>query len=136
MSEYRTISGYDRKKETALTRAMEDYLEMICRYCIEYGYIRVTQLSELLNVTPSSASKMADQLKQQGYIEYEKYGYILPTQAGWEVGDYLLHRHDVVHRLLRLINGTEDELEQVEQIEHFFDRRTIENLEKWLDNQP
>ena len=28
------------------------------------------------------------------------------------------------------LNGTADELEQVEKIEHFMDRRTVENLDR------
>ncbi len=133
MSEFRTLSGYDRQTERKLTRAMEDYLEMICRHCKVQGYMRINQLAEQLHVKPSSSTKMAEQLKKQGYIEYEKYSYLKPTKKGWEMGDYLLRRHDILHRFLRIINNTSDELEQVEQIEHFFDQRTIDNLEKWLE---
>jgi len=133
MSEYRTISGYDRKAERKLTRAMEDYLEMVCRYCKEHAYIRINQLANQLHVAPSSASKMAEQLKDQKLIEYEKYGYIRPTAMGWELGGYFLERHEILQRFLCMINDSDDELEQTELTEHFFDQRTILNMKKWLE---
>jgi Mn-dependent DtxR family transcriptional regulator len=130
MSEFRTIKGYISKADLHVTTAMEDYLEMICRYSREKGFIRIRQLAANLHVQPSSASKMAEHLKLAGYIEYEKYGFIRPTPSGWEMGNYLLHRHDVLNEFLCHLNNSLDELEQVEKIEHFFDTDTINNLEK------
>ena len=66
MSEYRTISGYTRQEANPLTHTMEDYLEMICRLSRETGFVRVHQLAETLHVKPSSVTKMAKQLQQQG----------------------------------------------------------------------
>ena len=126
MSEFRTIKGY--AQDGSITHAMEDYLEMICRRSCETGYIRIQQLADALHVKPSSASKMAEHLSSAGLIEYEKYGYLRPTGRGWEIGNYLLRRHDILHSFLCLVNDSEDELEQVEKIEHFFDRRTVERL--------
>jgi len=131
MGEFRTLSGYDRPG--ALTPAMEDYLEMICRHCRSSSFIRISQLAEFLHVSPSSSTKMAEQLKAQGLIEYEKYGYLYPTKAGWAAGDYLLYRHDVIHSFLCMVNGTADELEQTERIEHFLERRTVESLARWME---
>lgn len=136
MSEFRTLQGYDRQTlNKGLTRSMEDYLEMICRQAKKQGYIRINELAVQLHVRPSSASKMADVLKKEGYIAYEKYGVIKPTKKGWDVGRYLLYRHDVLHAFLCRINQSQDELEQVEKIEHFLNDRTIRNLDEWLKAQ-
>lgn len=129
MSKFRTLTGYDRESSENITRAMEDYLEMICRDAEDNGFTRVSRLARLLNVKPSSSSKMVENLKELGYIEFEKYGVIRPTKKGSATGDYLLHRHEVLHDFLCLVNGTDDELEQVEKIEHFFDKKTVDNLE-------
>jgi Mn-dependent DtxR family transcriptional regulator len=130
MSEFRTIKGYTSRTDFNVSSAMEDYLEMICRFSREKGFIRIRQLASNLHVQPSSASKMAEHLKLAGFIEYEKYGYIRPSPSGWDMGNYLLHRHEVLNEFLCLLNNSSDELEQVEKIEHFFDRDTISNLEK------
>jgi Mn-dependent DtxR family transcriptional regulator len=73
---------------------------------------------------------MVNNLKYAGFITFEKYGYITITQKGLDLGNYLLYRHDVLNRFLCKLNRTNDELEQVEKIEHFLNIDTIHNLEK------
>ena len=75
---------------------------------------------------------MVGHLKNLGLVDYEKYGIIKPTQRGAELGEYLLYRHRILNDFLCYLNHTDDELEQVEQIEHFFKEQTIRNLEKLL----
>ena len=116
-----TIKGYQIQEGAELTPAMEDYLEMICRLMETHTVVRLGELAEVLHVKPSSASKMIRLLSETGYINAEK---------GRLSGDYLLYRHDVLQRFLCLLNNTDNELEQVEKIEHFLDARTIENLAK------
>ncbi|MDD3228796.1 MAG: iron dependent repressor, metal binding and dimerization domain protein [Oscillospiraceae bacterium] len=90
----------------------------------------MNELAEKLHIKPSSASKMVSNLKQAGYLEFEKYGYIVATKKGIETGNYLLYRHDVLRDFLCAINHSDNELEQVEKIEHFINKSTIEDLEK------
>ena len=115
-----TQNGYDRADTGPLTTAMEDYLEMICRLTRSGGYTRISALARELHVQPSSASKMA----------------ALLTEKGSQAGAYLLYRHDVLNRLLRRINGSADELEQTERIEHYIDVRTVRNIDAFLDGLP
>lgn len=125
-----TMKGYQINEAAELTPAMEDYLEMICRLMEDCTVVRLGELAEGLHVKPSSASKMIRLLSETGYINAEKYGYILLTEKGRQAGNYLLYRHDVLQRFLCILNHSESELEQVEKIEHFFDKRTVENLDK------
>ena len=67
-SKFHTQKGYELAEQNKLTAAMEDYLEMICRLSREEGYTRVHLLAKHLNVKPSSASKMVDQLKESGLV--------------------------------------------------------------------
>lgn len=125
-----TLKGYQNNEETELTTAMEDYLEMICRLMKQSSVVRIGKLAETLHVKPSSVTKMIQQLRQGGYILAEKYGYIRLTEKGRQLGNYLLYRHDVLQRFLCALNHSADELEQVEKIEHFLNRKTIEKLEQ------
>lgn len=125
-----TFKGYQLNDTGKLSSAMEDYLEMICRMLQSSEVVRISELAEKLHVKPSSASKMVSNLKQAGYIEFEKYGYIGVTKKGIETGNYLLYRHEVLQNFLCTINRSNNELEQVEKIEHFINKSTIENLEK------
>ena len=128
--EFYTLKGYRLQNGGDITEAMEDYLEMLCRHIQENGYIRIHFLAEQLHVRPSSASKMVGKLREMGLVEFEKYGLIIPTERGMAVGRYLLWRHDVLHRFFRLLNHSDCQLEQVEKVEHFMSRETMENLEK------
>lgn len=128
-NEFYTIKGYALNAEGELTSAMEDYLEMIARLAQQSEYVKVSHLSKMLHVKASSVTKMAQQLGQSGFIEYKKYGYIFLTDKGRDIGDYLLYRHEVIHRFLCVLNHSDNELEQTEKIEHYLDRTTVKNLE-------
>lgn len=134
-NEFYTLKGYSSlKKGETLTTAMEDYLEMIYRLYCKKENIRIKRLSEILHVKPSSASKMANNLKTSGYIEFEKYGQISLTKKGKTMGDYLLYRHEILQEFFCCINHSDNELTLVEKIEHFINKETVDNIKTWLDH--
>lgn len=133
-NEFYTAKGYQLKSRLAITESMEDYLEMICRHIADTGFLRVNALAELLNVNPSSASKMTARLKELKLVSFPKYGVITLTDKGREIGEYLLYRHDVLHRFFCKLNSSTCELQQVEQIEHFMTEESIKNLDLLLKN--
>jgi DtxR family Mn-dependent transcriptional regulator len=128
-----TLKGYSLLEQTKITSSMEDYLEMICRLHHDEHPVRIKELAECLHVKPSSASKMAGNLKVQGLVEFEKYGTVSLTEDGMQLGEYLLFRHEVLHRFFCYINQKTDELEQVEKVEHFMNPQTVYNIQKWLN---
>lgn len=127
---FHTLKCYQMPDNTLFTASMEDYLEMIFRTMKTQEVVRINMLAEKLQVRPSSASKMVNHLKTMGFVIFEKYGYIKLTEQGQKAGEYLLFRHDVLNEFLCLINNTKSELEQVEKIEHFLDKRTVENIKR------
>ncbi len=129
MEQFFTKKGYDGMHK-GLSASMEDYLEMIYRQAKGCGIIRISELAACLHVQPSSASKMVGHLKQAGLLSFRKYGYITLTEKGEHIGSYLLYRHETVLEFLRVLNGTDGELEQTEMIEHYLEPKTVENLEK------
>ena len=131
-SDFYTLKGYQLIENARITSSMEDYLEMICRMLQTREFVRINELAEMLHVKPSSASKMVNHLKLSDLVTFEKYGYIKPTVKGYSAGEYLLYRHDVLHELLCFINGSENELEQVEKIEHFLNKKTIDNMKAMM----
>lgn len=135
--EFYTLKGYQLQELSALTYAMEDYLEMIYRLyqknlsdpATTKNVLRLQTLATHLNVRPSSASKMVRNLSDGGYVDFPRYGYILLTKKGLATGAYLLHRHEVLHTFFCLLNHSNEELEQVEKIEHFISDTTLKNME-------
>lgn len=132
--EFRTSRGYQiiNQQEGQLSSAMEDYLEMIYRFCCKDGYTRVGKLSEGLHVKPSSASKMIFKLADMGYIKYDRYEIVQLTDIGKENGAYLLLRHNIVEEFLQFI-GSENALEETELIEHSLSPSTIKSVHTLLE---
>lgn len=128
-----TLKGYSLLEHTRITSSMEDYLEMIYRLCQEGQPVRIKELAGRLHVKPSSASKMAGNLKRQDLVAFEKYGTVSLTEGGLRLGEYLLFRHQVLHRFFCYVNQSADELEQVEKVEHFMEPKTVYNIQKWMD---
>lgn len=134
-SDFYTLQGYRLKNKSDLTEAMEDYLEMIYRLYLSKKIISIKNVSEALNVTPSSVSKMCSRLKKQGLIVFERYGNISLTEKGTVIASYLLWRHQLLESLLKQINQNEFHLEQVEKIEHFIDIDTLKNIEYFIEKK-
>lgn len=127
-----TFKGYDFKGEDGMTVAQEDYLEMIFRNAGEDGSVRLGVLARQINVSVPSASRMVHSMSTDGFVTFEKYGLIYLTEKGRETGAYLLRRHEIIDSFLSRINGTENETRQTELIEHFLDKRTVENISIFL----
>lgn len=118
--EFHTVRGYQilNDENKLLTSSMEDYLEMICRTCMEEGYVRTNQLADKLNVRPSSTTKVVQKLSQLGLINYQRYGIIQLTEEGKSLGEFLLKRHEVIQEFLRNLGIEETLLKDTELIEH------------------
>lgn len=131
-SEFYTLKGYQLKQKRKLTESMEDYLEMIFRHTKGNHAITIKELSNHLNVLPSSASKMIKRLTAQNLVSSKKYGIITLTEEGQQIGSYLLFRHNTLTEFFQKLNQNDFKLEQVEKIEHFIDDITLYNLLNWI----
>lgn len=129
-NKFHTVRGYEIMNQDGktLTSAMEDYLEMIFRNIRKGGYIRINTLSELLNVQPSSATRMVQKLAKAGFVNYEKYGIIFLTDSGKKYGAFLLRRHNVIEVFLKSIGIEENLLVETELIEHNISKNTMERI--------
>lgn len=137
--EFLTDSGYagEVRKNGGMTPAAEDYLEMIFRLATmeEEGRtetprpVRICELAEQLHVSPSSASRMAQAMALRGYVDFKRYGFIMLTASGLEMGEYLIKRHQIVLGFLEWLRGDKDCFEEAERIEHHLSRETVEAMD-------
>ena len=123
--EFFTFSEYMKKEVGPITASMEDYLEMITRLSRDSGFTRIHDLATALNVQPPSVTKMIQRLASLGLVNYEKYGVIVLTANGSEIGNALLKRHNIVEEFLRLLGINRDLLEETEKIEHTVSEQTL-----------
>lgn len=132
-SKFHTVRGYQlmEKNKKLLTSAMEDYLEMIYRNSLVDGYMRINTLSELLNVAASSTTNMVQKLSRLGFVNYRKYGIILLTEEGIEVGQYLLQRHEILEEFLMNLGVKEDIIHETELIEHNISASTLQKIQNF-----
>lgn len=132
-NDFRTFSEYMRKEEHSLTASTEDYLEMIYRLSLETGFTRITELSDALNVQPPSATKMVQKLGELNLLKYEKYGVIMLEQQGKVLGKALLHRHNIIEALLKVLGIPQSLiLSETEKIEHTVNEETIRCFEEYV----
>ena len=129
---YYTLTGYKRKNKIIITETMEDYIEMIYRNTKIKEEITVKELSLLLNVKPSSVSKMNTKLNALNIINFKKYGHISLTEKGKRLGKFYLDRHNTLTIFFKRLNEEKFNLEQVEKIEHFVDKITVKNIKNIL----
>lgn len=129
--QFHTFRGYQllRQDKDRLTPSMEDYLEMIYRYCKKEGYIRIYQISQLLNVQAPSATRTVQKLAELGLVDYEKYGFIKLTDEGERLGEFLLQRHMLIESFLSKIGVRETLLRDTEMIEHNISMEALEKIE-------
>ncbi len=118
--EFHTFRGYEimENHKKLLSRSMEDYLEMIYRNSLEEGYTRINILADSLNVQAPSVTKMVQKLGRLGLIQYEKYGIVKLSEEGKKIGSFLLNRHKIIEKFLRILGEEEQLLVNVELIEH------------------
>lgn len=131
---FHTLRGYQMidQNKGELTPALEDYLEMVYRLCMEDHYTRINKLSKSLHVRPSSASKMVAKLVELGFLEYDNLDCIRLTEKGASTGTYLLERHRIVEGFFALI-GSNNPLKEAELVEHMLSPATVFSLKGLVD---
>lgn len=127
---FHTVRGYQlmEQNKKVLTSAMEDYLEMIYRLSLKETYVRINQISELLNVQAPSVSRMVQKLNDLGFLDYKKYGIVTLTEIGREIGEYLLHRHNIIETFLKNLGVRDNLLIETELIEHTVSDNTLKHI--------
>ncbi|SPC33627.1 Iron (Metal) dependent repressor, DtxR family [Candidatus Nitrosocaldus cavascurensis] len=115
------------------TQRMEDYLEVIYELMEHKGYVSMSDISNYLNVSSASVTKMVQRLHESGYIEYEKYRGIRMKDKGLEIAKMIRERHSILIELLLLLGIEEEDAHRItEGIEHYFDNRSLKRLEQLI----
>ncbi len=112
---------------------MEDYLEVIYELIAQKGYATTIDISNYLNVSSPSVTKMLQRLNDSGHINYEKYRGISLTESGMAVAKNIHDRHDVLAEFLKIIGVDEDIANRdAEGIEHHLHSETLKKLEEFI----
>jgi DtxR family Mn-dependent transcriptional regulator len=115
-------------------RRKDDYLKAIYEVSRRKGYARVTDVSKLLNVSPSTVTEMFQRLYNEGLINYEKYSGATLTEAGRKVAEALTEKFAILKEFLTILGVDEDTAEKdAHFIEHGVSAKTIDVLTKFVE---
>ncbi|MFZ0893505.1 MAG: transcriptional regulator MntR [Candidatus Nitrosopolaris sp.] len=115
------------------TDRMEDYLEVIYELIKKRGYATQTDISESLNVSLPSVTKMLQRLDENKYLEYEKYRGINLTEEGIEVAENIHEKHGLLSEFFKMIGVDEDVANiDAEGIEHHLHSQTLKKLREFI----
>jgi Mn-dependent DtxR family transcriptional regulator len=112
---------------------MEDYLEVIYELITRKGYATTIDISDYLNVSSPSVTKMLQRLNESGHLNYEKYRGISLTESGVAVAKNIHVRHGVLAEFFKMIGVDEDTANRdAEGIEHHLHPETLKKLEEFI----
>jgi DtxR family transcriptional regulator, manganese transport regulator len=119
------------KKETS---RLEDYLEAIYQLSQHKGYASTVDLSEMLQVRPSTVSTMVGNLARKGYLVHEPYRGMKLTEKGEKVAKSVVSRHGIISEFLSLIGIEEVTARQdTEGIEHYIQPITVRKIARLVE---
>lgn len=124
--------AHNAEKASRTTR-MEDYLEVIYELIQLKGYATTVDISNYLNVSSPSVTKMLQRLNESGHVNYEKYRGITLTDAGAAIAKSMHERHSILAAFLVMIGvDIETANRDAEGIEHHLHPETLKKLEEFI----
>lgn len=112
---------------------MEDYLEVIYELITRKGYATTVDISDYLNVSSPSVTKMLQRLNESGHVNYEKYRGLSLTESGMAIAKNIHDRHGVLAEFFKMIGVDEDTANRdAEGIEHHLHPETLRKLEEFI----
>ena len=83
-----------------LGKSLEDYLETILILKIKKGMVRSIDIVNELEFSKPSVSVAMKNLRENGYIEMDKDGYIMLLDKGREIAEKIYERHTTLSKYL------------------------------------
>ena len=112
----------------------EMYLETIHVLSKKNGSVRAIEISEYMGYSKPSVSRAMGILKQAGYIEVDRNGYITLTDSGLEVANRMYERHTLLTNLLISLGvDQETAADDACKIEHHISEKSFEAIKNYLN---
>jgi DtxR family transcriptional regulator, Mn-dependent transcriptional regulator len=112
----------------------EMYLETILVLNKKKPQVRSIDIAEELTYKKSSVSVAMKNLRENGYIESDKDGYIKLTQKGKEVAETMLERHTLISGwLIRLGVDEKTAQEDACRMEHVVSFQSFEAIKRHVE---
>lgn len=128
-----SIKKVHGQQNPKFTTRMEDYLEVISELIELKGYATPMDISNYMNVSPPSVTKMLRRLDEEKYIEYTKYQGLKLTRKGKNVANEIRQKHSDLLEFFEMLGIDSSTANQdVEGIEHHLNPITTKQLRKFI----
>lgn len=116
-----------------LYESAEMYLETIYVLSLQQNTVRSIDVAESMGYSKPSVSRAVSLLKQGGYLQMDKDGFLTLTEAGDSVARKIYERHTVLSQALMALGvGKEAAVEDACKIEHVISDETFAAIKKHL----
>ncbi|HUT82921.1 MAG TPA: iron dependent repressor, metal binding and dimerization domain protein [Candidatus Bathyarchaeia archaeon] len=123
----------ENTSSTNITSTIEDYLERVLFLSEKKGFAKVTEIANDLNISKASVTEMISKLKNQGFVDFEKYGTITLTNEGKKIASKIKDRHILLESFLKLIGVCpETASKDCCVMEHDLSKETITSLKNFI----
>ncbi|MCR5182034.1 MAG: metal-dependent transcriptional regulator [Clostridia bacterium] len=115
----------------SLGKSSEDYLEAMLMLKEEKGYIRSVDIADQLGVSKPSVSIAVKKLKESGYLDMDRSGFITLSEPGREIAERIYIRHKTLTSFFQML-GVDPEIAQEDAclVEHDLSEETFNALLK------
>jgi len=116
-----------------ILESAENYLETILILQKRNGTVRSIDIASELAFTKPSVSVAMKNLRENGYIEMDKNGYITLSETGRGIAEAVYERHTILTTVLKNL-GVPEEIarEDACRMEHIISETTFEAIKKHL----
>ena len=113
----------------------EMYLETIHVLSQKKGEVRSIDVCEYMGYSKPSVSRAMGILKNAGYIEVDKHGYITLTDEGLSLAEKMYSRHTLLTSMLVKL-GVDEQVaaEDACKIEHHISEATFDAIKKFVES--
>lgn len=125
--------GVQEVQQQLHTDRMEDYLEVIYELIQQKGYATAVDISESLNVSSPSVTKMLQRLDESKYLRYERYRGISLTREGIAMAESIHEKHSLLVEFLKMIVDENVANIDAEGIEHHLHSETLKKLQVFIN---
>lgn len=113
-----------------ITPKEEDCLEAIYN-----GNNRVKSIAKELGVKAPTVIEMLERMEKKGLVKHKKYGPVELTEAGREIAEQIVRRHNILENFFSEILGLDENISREEacKIEHYLYEESIERLVLFIE---
>ena len=117
-----------------LQESGEMYLETILTLSRTHTNVRSIDISESMGYSKPSVSRAVGLLKNGGYIEVDKDGFITLTASGREIAEKIFERHTILTRMLVSL-GVDHDTAAADacKMEHAISDTSLDAIKRHLD---